>query len=170
MKEQMNKALLLDKMQAGYAEMGDVLAQLDEEQLTAPGVNGVWSAKDVIAHLAAWQRRILDGLRNPASVGSSEETDTDESLSGDEQTNRMNEQFYQENRTRPLTEVLADFRDSYQEMVETVQAMPEEMLIGSNTFAWTDGTPLWEYVAGNTYDHYQEHIEPVRALARPQNV
>ena len=170
MSEQMNKAILLDKMQAGYAEMGDALAQLNEEQLTTPGVNGEWSVKDVLAHLAAWQRRILGGLHDPESVGSSEETDADESLSGEERTNRLNERFYQENKTRPLTGVLADFRDSYQEMVETVQAMPEEVLFNQNAFSWTRGTPIWEFVAGNTYDHYQEHIEPIRALAHTQNI
>lgn len=167
MNEQMNKTLLLDKMQAGYAEMNDVLAQLNEEQMTTPGVNGEWSAKDVVAHLASWQRRILGGLRDPESFRrAATEAYSDETLSGEERTNRLNERFYQQNKARPLIEVLADFRDSYQELLAVVQAMPEEKLLDPNVFAWASGTAIWQFVAGNTFGHYEEHIEPLKALAQ----
>jgi hypothetical protein len=35
--------------------------------------------------------------------------------------------------------------------------MHEEELISPQRFAWTQGSPLWQLVAGDTYEHYQEH-------------
>jgi uncharacterized protein DUF1706 len=43
-----------------------------------------------------------------------------------------------------------------------IQAIPEEDLISSQRFAWTKGSPLWQLVAGDTYEHYQEHIGQIQ--------
>jgi hypothetical protein len=69
----------------------------------------------------------------------------------------LNAQFYQENKSRPLNEVLTDFHTSYQHIMNFVQAMPEEDLISPNRFAWSKGEPLWQAIAGDTYEHYREH-------------
>ena len=64
--------------------------------------------------------------------------------------------------------VLGDFRSSYLQIVEVVQAMPEEDLIDPRRFAWLDGDSLRQLVAGDTYDHYEEHRQRiVEWLARP---
>jgi hypothetical protein len=34
----------------------------------------------------------------------------------------------------------------------------EEDLIDPQRFTWAKGVPLWRYVAGDTYEHYLEHI------------
>jgi hypothetical protein len=64
--------------------------------------------------------------------------------------------------------VLGDFRSSYLQIVEAVQAMPEEDLIDPRRFAWLDGDSLRQLVAGDTYDHYEEHRQQIEEwLARP---
>ena len=50
-----DKAALLAMIQAGYEQLEVLLATLSPEQMTIPGVNGSWSVKDNLAHLAAWQ-------------------------------------------------------------------------------------------------------------------
>jgi hypothetical protein len=48
-----------------------------------------------------------------------------------------------------------------------VQSLSEEDLIDPLRFAWMEGSPLFYLVAGNTYGHYQEHIDPIQQwLAR----
>ena len=74
----------------------------------------------------------------------------------------LNAQFYQENKSLPLDEVLSDFRTTYQQILNIVQAMPEEDLISPHRFAWSQGEPLWQSIAGDTYEHYQEHIEQIQ--------
>jgi len=50
-----DKAELLAIIRDGYEQFEDLLASLQEEQMTIPGVNGSWSVKDNLAHLTAWQ-------------------------------------------------------------------------------------------------------------------
>jgi hypothetical protein len=87
-----------------------------------------------------------------------------------EEMDALNAQFYQENKSRPLNEVLIDFRTTYLQIMDIIQAMPEDDLINPQKFSWTQGRPLLDLVAGDTYEHYQEHIKQIQEwLAQPQN-
>ena len=156
-----DKATLLNEMQRGYLALEAMLTPLDETQMTTAGVNGDWSIKDVLTHLTAWQRTMVARLH--AAVRNEKPALTDLT---DEEIDRLNEQFYQEGKSRPLAQVLMDFRTTYLQIVEDVQALPWEDLADSHRFVWLNGTPLWRYVAGDTYEHYQEHIESIREFLK----
>ncbi len=158
MTEQMNKTKLLNEMRDGYTSFENLLAPLSEAQMTISGVNGEWSIKDILAHLAAWQKRTLNRLE--AAVRNEEPSIP--GLTSDEEVDRLNDQFYQENKARPLTDVLTDFRTTYSQILDVVQAAPEEVLLDPQRIAWLDGNALWEVVAGDTYEHYQEHTESIQ--------
>ena len=150
MTEHIDKAELLGNMQAGYNTFEALLAGLNEAQMTTPGVNGEWSVKDNLAHLTAWHLRQLDllqGVRQGKEPGIR--------LVQDSSVDEINERFYQENKDRSLAEVLAAFRSSYQDVLADVQAMTDEEL--NKPISWLDDRPIWLWVAGNTYDHYEEH-------------
>src|SRR5437763_10382965 len=94
--EQIDKAELLAQMRAGYNTFEALLAGLNETQMTTPGVNGVWSVKDNLAHLTAWHLRQLDllqGVRQGKEPGIR--------LVEDWSVDEFNEQLYQENKDRP---------------------------------------------------------------------
>ena len=40
--------------------------------------------------------------------------------------------------------------------------MSEEDLTDPQRFAWAKGVSLWRYVAGDTYEHYLEHITSIQ--------
>lgn len=160
MAETIAKATLLDNMQEGYNGFEVLLASLSEKQMLVPEVNGPWSVKDNIAHLTAWQNyqcdqleALLTGKEPPAF------------MPGFTTEDEINEQLYQQNKKRPLTEVLAAFRASYKRIYDTVQAMSEEALNAPLPGRDND-TPAWPYVAGNTYGHYQEHGDIIRDWLR----
>jgi hypothetical protein len=75
---------------------------------------------------------------------------------------RWNEQTFEENRKRELKEVLADFNRFAEEVVQVVEAIPEDLLMGADSLAWRSGSPLWEMVAANTFWHYPEHREAIK--------
>jgi hypothetical protein len=159
MSEQMNKAGVLDAMRTGYATLEKTLAPLEEAQMTTPGVNEAWSIKDIIAHITAWQYALLDRL-HAAARGVTPTSYASELT--DEDIDNLNEQFYQQSKSRPLAAVLADFRTTYAQIEEAVGSMSEEDLTGPQRFAWAKGVPLWRYVAGDTYEHYLEHITSIQ--------
>ena len=159
MPEQMDKTGVLKEMSTSYNALEEILASLDKTQFVTEGVIPGWSIKDMLAHIASWHHRLLKWL--DAAVHNQEPT-----ISGPdnvEEMDALNAQFYQQNKARPLDEVLADFRTSYKHIMEMIQAMPEDDLMNPDRFTWSQGEPLWEAIAGDTYEHYQEHIAQIQA-------
>ncbi len=166
----MDKAMILSKIQSKHADMQSLLASLDERQMTQQGVYGELSVKDVLAHIVAWERMMLVWLATSlhgekpvrfAPGYTFEESDTEETVT--EVMDKLNDRIYRENKDRPLSEVMADFRAAHQEVVKAIQGVTESDLTDQNRFPWRNGQPFWPSVAGNTYGHYAEHIDLIRA-------
>jgi hypothetical protein len=150
------KAELLARIQAGYAQFEALLAGLSEAQMTTAGVNGNWSIKDNIAHLTVWQNYMREQLQGV--IADKKPGDFMPGLSSEDE---QNEHIYQENKARPLSDVLATFRASYQQALEAVQTIREESL--NKPFPWSEGdNPIWPFIVGNTYGHYEEHGDIIR--------
>lgn len=156
MTETLNKQEIINHIQQSYAAFEAGLAPLDADQMTAPVLPGGWAVKDALAHLTTWHRRALDLIdpvdppRVPGIPASGiENTRIDE----------FNGRFYAEHKDQPLPESLAAFRQSYRQLLETIQRLPEADLLQS----LGDDTRVWQIVAGNTYDHYPEHLSAIHA-------
>ena len=59
----MNKSELLNWLQEEYQQWQALLDQIGPARMDQPGVNGDWSVKDLVAHLAGWNRRLVDRVR-----------------------------------------------------------------------------------------------------------
>lgn len=154
---QFSKAELRSRIEAGYRQFEAILAPLTEEQMTTIPINGDWTIKDNLAHLTVWQDYLLTRLQAVINRQHPPEFFPASLTTEDEQ----NEYFYQKNKDRPLSEVLADFRASYQRVLATIQAMSEESLTAP--VPWKEGgDPLWPSIVGNTYGHYEEHGDIIK--------
>jgi hypothetical protein len=157
MSELIDKASIFNEMRTNYAALEEILAPLDKTQMTTKGVIDGWSIKDMLAHIASWHHRLLTWL--DAAI-----RNVEPAISGPdsvEEMDALNAQFYQENKSHPLDEVLTEFRTTHQQIMDIIQAMREEDLISPQRFAWTQGRPLWQLVAGDSYEHYQEHRKQI---------
>ena len=158
--EKMTKAELLAAIDAERRHFETVLARVGENRIAEPGVQEAWSVKDILAHIAAWEKRMIrwvgEALRGavPEMPGPG--------LTWDD-VDRLNAETYQRDRNRALDDVLADFHFATEEAIRTVEAAPEEDLIEPTRFAWRKGSPLWKMVAANTWWHYREHGEAIEA-------
>jgi hypothetical protein len=158
MTEQVNKTSILNELSTSYAALEEILASLDKTQYFIEGIIPGWSIKDILSHMASWHHRLLKLLDAAAR-------NEEPAISGPdnvEEMDALNAQFYQENKILPLDEVLTDFRSSYRHILNIVEAMPEEDLISPHRFAWSKGEPLWQAIAGDTYEHYREHIAQIQ--------
>lgn len=151
-----DKADLLANIQAGYDQLEALLATLSEEQMTTPGVNGSWSVKDNLAHLAAWQN--YQAARQEGILFGTEPPDPAPGL---ETEDEINEFYYQHHKDHPLAEVLANFRDSYRRVLAATEALSWEAL--NAPFPWADNdVPVGAYAMGDTYGHYEVHGEIIQ--------
>lgn len=155
----MNKTDVLNTIQSAHASLEDLLTPLSESQLCTPTLEGQRSIKDILAHIAAWERLCAGWIE---AFLHSETPDMP-----DEDDDTINERIFQENRDRPLHEVQEDFQAAYQQFLGQVQALfqilPEEDLNDPNRFSSLKGHSLLALIAGNSYDHYHEHAEQVRS-------
>lgn len=151
----MDRTQLLEEERKAFEELANVLAPLNAQQMTTGGVNGSWSIKDILAHITAWHVHLLN-LMEGVRLGQEPALNHDENKGLDD----INEQFYQEGRIRSLDEVLQDFYTTRQRVVEQLQQLSDEQL---QTKPWSDSTnPLADFVVGNTFEHYAEHMQPIQ--------
>jgi hypothetical protein len=111
--------------------------------------------KDIIAHLNAWQGVALKRLRAAAS---GKEPQVPQDVDIDD----LNQRFYQENKARLLSDVIADFRRTHQEILEAVEILSDDDLNNPHRYSWWEGEPLWPNIAGNTYEHIDEHVGAIQ--------
>ena len=156
-----NKADLLELVRREYAALEQVLGRLSEAQMTKP-IDGSWSTKDILAHVAAWQQ-ILFGFH----IGGRPFEQAAPGIAANYQTDgvdAINEALYQRDRSRPLAEVLDAFRRSHQQILATIEGMSESELFRPYTPVGRDpssGGQLVNWIAGDTYEHYMEHRETI---------
>ena len=154
--EFVSKERLLEELRAGRERLEATLARVSEEQLTAPGAIGDWSVKDLLAHLIFWEQTPVRALRAEARGERGE-------LPSDESVDQLNARAVAERRERPPAEVLAEFERSYHELLEVIAPLSDAELNDPSRYAWTEGKPLWRIIAGESYLHYREHDEEIRA-------
>lgn len=158
-REEMTKAVLIERSVAERRCFRDLLGVLSEQQMLEPNVQGVWSVKDVVAHVIDWEERMIrwlgEGMR-----GETPEMPAPGMEWGE--IDRLNEQIYQAHKDEPLVQVLASFERLEPAVLEAIQAVPEEDLLSSDRYPWTGGEPLWYLVAANTFWHYPGHGKVIR--------
>lgn len=154
--EPISKAELLNAIRVERQKLEQTLARLDQAQMTEPRVEGEWSVKDILAHLVAWEGRMVRWL------GEAHRGQVPQIPATWDDVHQLNAQSYREQRDRSLEDVLLDFHRSYREALETVEAFPEGDLVDPDRFVWRKGQPLWVMVAANTSWHYKEHTESIR--------
>jgi hypothetical protein len=74
-----------------------------------------------------------------------------------------NAAYYRHYRDTPLDVALAAAQAHHQRLVAAIEGVAEGDCNQSQKFAWTGGQPLSEAIAGNTYEHYDDHQAGVRA-------
>jgi hypothetical protein len=77
----------------------------------------------------------------------------------------FNKRAYEENMTVPLGIVELNERDAYQALRHIAATASDPDLLDPHRFDWTEGTPFSEFIVANTYGHYADHIDDLRALA-----
>jgi hypothetical protein len=153
-----SKARLLDDLQAEQAQWEALLRDIGEDHMTRPGVAGDWSIKDIVAHLTGWRRRTVGRFQAALRHEPEPLPPWPPHLQTDDEINAW---IYAANRDCPLTDVLRESREVFQQLVETLDAFPAADLLDPARFPWMEGEPL---SGAAFFGHFHEEHEPdVRA-------
>jgi hypothetical protein len=126
------KKALLDAIGSERERLEETLIGLSEAQLIQPGVVGEWSIKDVLAHLAAWEQRLVHRVNGEPERGI------------DLGTPAFNAQVYLENKSRALADVQSESQHSYAAVLALASG-----LSSAEVKRW------WRAFALNTHGHYR---------------
>jgi uncharacterized protein (TIGR03083 family) len=120
-----------ERIEPGWNRLNELLSGIPSDRVEEPGVNGDWSVKVLLGHIAYWERNAANVIR----------------LMG-------------EGQELPPTDVInaevaeADTQRSYDELRQEFDAAHEALLAVIEETGSVDGTELgWD-----TWDHYPEHI------------
>jgi hypothetical protein len=130
---------LLDAEDQRWRELQERLEKLSEEDLVKPGVNGDWSAKDALAHIAAWHAVTTDRFEVLRTMGTLPEYPPIDEFNRDQ---------YQKSKDLSLHDVRAMSGAARHRFREEIAQLPSE--VGAN---------LVTIVESNAHGHYDEHIE-----------
>jgi hypothetical protein len=84
----MTKDELIQKIESEWNNLQAALDGLTEEQMHRPGVVGEWSIKDLLAHITAWQTRLI------TAIFKAEKGLTPDTIEGGKTVDQMNERLY----------------------------------------------------------------------------
>ncbi len=153
----MQTAQVLSLIDEGHARLDAALGRISRERMVAPGADGGWSAKDIVAHLAWSEREMVGVLRQRAMIGSELWR-----LPQDER----NAAVYAENRDRTLDDVLDEAQRAFADVRAEIARLSDAEMDDPALIVNMPGvlTP-WQLLAGNTWRHYEEHLPALQALA-----
>ncbi|MCL4861648.1 MAG: ClbS/DfsB family four-helix bundle protein [Caldilineaceae bacterium] len=161
------KATLLRQIQVEWAELTAFIASLTPEQMERRDAAG-WAVKDHLAHLIPWAAGIVALLqRQPRwpAMGLDAPPTEDE-------IDAANARLHAQRAQQPLHAVLLELARTHQQVLETLAGLTDADLrqpyshYQPNEPGEESGAPILGWVAGNTWEHYQEHLGWMRALVR----
>ena len=151
----MDKTTFMNTLQETRAQWEELLAQVEEERMQRPGATGKWSVKDVIAHVMDGERELVQIMHTHVVTGSELWN-----LSDDER----NEIVYQQNRERPLHEIMSEEQQVYANLLAAAQTLSDDDLNDPHHFQrMPEEWVPWRIFAGNSFKHYQDHMPALRA-------
>ncbi len=152
-----SKQALLDTIQSAWDELNEIISGLNEEQLTQPGAQEDWSIKDIMAHIAAWERLAADRIH---AALSGEELQYPP-MTNDDAINAFNAQAHEEHKGLPLKQVSSEFGAAHQAFLMQIEALDESRLAENLPFDWAGKVTFQVLISANAHWHYAEHIAAI---------
>lgn len=154
----MNRAELLMNIDNGRAELEAALAAIERARLAEPLLPNGWSVKDVIAHVGFWERRIANLYEILLRGEEPLDAVTNETVDA------LNDRIYAENQTVPLGITELNEQEGYRALRRVAETASDPDLFDPHRFAWTQGTPFYQFIIENTYGHYADHLDDLKAV------
>lgn len=152
-------------IEKGWAELTALVDSLGPMGLTITGPDG-WAVKDHLVHIGAWEHSLLallDGTDRRSAMG----------VPGvEEETDAVNAAVWSLHRGKSPEQALDYFHESHSALMRMLGGMSDaDLQLPYNHYQKNDprrdddNRPVVDWVSGNTYEHYAEHIGWINQLA-----
>jgi uncharacterized protein (TIGR03083 family) len=140
---------LLERLDAAWAALTDSYEGVSDSRLVEPGVVDDWSVKDVLAHVTSWEEEALKHLPLIIAGG------TPPRYAAQGGIDAFNARATEAGRRLSLAEVLRRRDETHARLLDFIRSQP------AGTFGGQ--TRARRRLRLDTYGHYPEHTEAIRA-------
>lgn len=152
----------MSRIEAAWKQLAVLVNQVEDAAgLNKVGADG-WTVKDHLAHVAAWEHSLLallEGRDRSGAMGLNQPL---------EEIDSINEAIRKLHATDTGDEALGYFRDSHAQLMATLGKLSDADLQKPYSHYQPsdldEKRPVVGWVAGDTYDHYAEHIDWMNQL------
>ncbi len=148
-----------DILKYGQATVQQAIEGFPETAWENPGACGVWSVKDIIAHLASYEEVLVDILSGFVGRHPTPSLDKFIELGG-----KFNDMEVERRRERTMKEVLDEFNDAHAQVMSLAEQIRPEAFRHVGTLPWygmeysLDDVLVYMY-----YGHKREHSAQIAA-------
>jgi len=145
------RADLLKEIYAERDKLEALLKTMPPDVFSEKKVVGEWTVKDVLSHLIAWEQMVIlwvqsgyEGKTIPVPAEGFKWSELPE----------LNEKIYHEHKEESSSEVLAKFDQSYHQILDLLNAIPEQDLFTPGLHKWQNKNMLAAYFKSSMSSHY----------------
>lgn len=145
------RAELLERARSEFEGLMDAVASIEPTRRLAPSDYPRGSIKDMLAHLDAWHRMLLEWER----VGRTGEV-AEMPAPGFtwKTTPELNMKIHERHADDSWEMVAASVRDSHARIVDVIAAYGDDELFEKRRYRWTGSTSVGSYAVSATTSHY----------------
>jgi hypothetical protein len=156
----------LDVLDYGHQMVLQTIDGLPEEAWEAPNVCGVWSTKDILAHLTSFEQVLIDIL---ASLSDSERPTP--TLDQFRSQKTFNDEQVALRKDKLPQKVLADYKDAFDQVVSLAKGLPPETFRQNGILPWygAEYDPD-DFIVYTFYGHKREHCAQIKLFRKQQGV
>lgn len=153
---ELKKTAALAALKASRQELLKAIAGLSEEQMTTIPVEGSWTVRDLLAHIASWERACLEPLHTYAAGSPFIPEDIPDDLV-------WNDRQALAWQALSLPEILRDFTDTRRALLTVLDTLSPERWEQPLRMPWREEGPLPQMLSGLAW-HESEHVHSIQKL------
>jgi hypothetical protein len=147
---------LLNELASSRSELLAAFSGLTPEEMLITGVTGLWSVKDILAHLVAWESEVVTGLNQVQNKRVP-------SMLKIEDIDEWNDEQYRISVRRPVDVILSDLEGVHKMLRGMLEDFDARSLSDNRRYPWMEGEPLSYLIEENVLLHEREHAAEIRA-------
>jgi uncharacterized damage-inducible protein DinB len=151
----MLKKETLDQLAESRQAFLHALEGLSEAQINQVPVEGTWTIKDLLAHLASWEKSCLVPLRSFAAGGAF----VPEAIPDHDAWNQKQAQHWQ---SQTLAETLVEYKSIRDEIAALVAALPDARWDVKLPAPWGGEVTIPELCSGLVWHEKIEHLKSIQ--------
>lgn len=146
------KTQLVQKAEEEFSNLLKEIETVSNEKCNKTQICGVWTIKDIIAHLYEWHNMLL-GWYKLGMEGKKPQMPAPGYSWKD--TPKLNQHIYEKYKNSDLQSMISALKSTHNEVLHLAKKHTDTELFTKKKYAWTASTSMSVYFNANTASHYR---------------